>query len=514
MSQGQRGFRGGLILLTALLALGMALPMAAVFGAPKPRSNKPNIILILTDDQDYDSIQYLPRVQQLAAQGVSFSNFLATTPICCPSRVTFLRGQYVHNHNVRYNASPGGAFPQFHKLNLDRSTVATWMQQAGYRTGFYGKFLNAYPQGVSDRWMPKGWNDWAAIKRGHYVNFTLNVNGKAVNFGASKGKRGKKAKKSSNYTTRVLGKKANNFIVASAKAKQPFFIQISTQAAHTPLVPEARFRNLFAGVLAPRTSAFGVKPSDPPAWVQGWPGMTDARAAKIDSDYRKRLQTLMSVDTMLGQLQKTLRKTGQANNTYIIFTSDNGWLAGAHNVEGKQSAYTESIRVPLIISGPGVQRGVQENRIVLNTDIGPTIAALGGAKTPGWVDGRSIVPLLRGEDPGQWRTGALIEYWQFPGKKTLAWDGDLRSLAAHGPLPPDYKALRTEDMLYVEYSTTGEHELYDLETDPDSLTNLYNFASGDLKEELQQGVEALANCKAQSCRDAENNAPTPDLPEP
>lgn len=512
-----RGRAGWRRCLCALLALLIILPSLAEWGtATAQPSGRPNIILIVTDDQDFASLQHLPEMRRLADEGMSFENFLVTTPICCPSRTTILRGQYTHNHGVRYNFAPGGAFDAFKRNKLGNSTVATWLQAAGYRTGFYGKFLNGYPGGIELTWQPRGWNEWAAISRGHYVNYTLNVNGKPIKYG----------KKKKDYLTTVLGRRANSMIGRSAKADKPFFAMIAPQAAHNPLIPEARFRGEFAAVQAPRGPAFGEPDvSDKPSWVRQWPAMTPDRAAKIDKGYRGRLELLMSVDAMIGRLRASLEKHDLAQSTYIIVTSDNGWLAGAHNTEGKQSAFPESIRVPAIVWGPGVPAGTVERRIVLSNDLAPTLADLAGATVPAWVDGRSFAPLLRGEDL-PWRTGALIEYWRYPGGgsdeerrrwQEAAWDGDLPSIAAAmpGPLPPTYRALRTEDALYVEYET-GDAEYYDIAQDPHYLCNLLGDTSTDQAcvglsapghdelDALADRLDALATCSAAACRAAED----------
>lgn len=546
-----------LLLLSSLLSVipGDVPPVLAV-----QENAKPNIILIVTDDQDFASLAQMPNVQALAAEGLTFTNFLVTTPICCPSRASIMRGQYAHNHQVRYNEAPGGAFIEFYDRDLGDDSVFSWLAAAGYQTGVYGKFLNDYPAGVSRRWKPAGVSDWAALTRGHYQDFTLNQNGRQVDY-----------KGPENYQTTVLGNLANEEMVRSERDNAPFFLYISPLAVHTPLISEPKQVGRFAGVTAPRTPAFGeADTSDKPGWVRQWNAMTPERAAAIDDNYRQRLEALASVDDLVGRLRETLRVTGQADNTYIVFTSDNGWLAGAHNMEGKQSAYTESLRVPTVIWGPGVRAGETEDRVALNIDLAPTIAEWAGAKPAGFVDGRSLVPLLGTGEPAVWRETALIEYWRHsedypkprrerraplvpatprPGqpaadgsvaatpsatiggdhaatpaprqrpprirKQRLSrfeqramdneWDGDLDAIAGAGALPPGYVALRSREFLYVEY-TTGEREYYDLVTDPFELENRYDQLTAADRERLSARVAELKSCAGAACRAAEDQA--------
>ncbi len=511
--------------LLALLAL--ILPMIATVALGSPvaaKGNRPNFIIIQTDDQDVASMRYLPAVSQLAKDGVTFRNFFVTTPICCPSRVSLLSGQYAHNHRVLYNSAPGGGFPEYLKRPVERSHVAAWMQDAGYRTGFFGKFLNGYPQGAGFTWTGKGWSEWSALLSGHYFDFVLNVNGTKVPY-----------LDGLDNSTIALGKRAGTMVRDSAKAGEPFFVWIAPQASHTPLYSEPRFRGKFTGVEAPRTPDYAeADVTDKPGWVREWGAMSYERGVAIDANYRDRLETLMSVDAMLADLRQTLTKTGQASNTWIFFTSDNGWLAGSHNAEGKQSAYDASAKVPMVVFGPGVPKGRSIYDIALNIDIAPTILDLAGVNIPVTVDGRSFAPFLRGQRPASWRKYALFEYFRKQGgdeddeagdrslsvmyeDEEAAWDYDRDYFSVRpsglGALPPAYQAIRSLSYLYVQYPKTGEREFYDLAHDPAMLCNLL----GDLTDadcvrmgvgpiwaplvvRYQRIADVMATCKGQNCR--------------
>ncbi|MFM9108326.1 MAG: sulfatase [Chloroflexota bacterium] len=514
--------------IAALVALAaMLLPMIGAIGLGSPAQagpTRPNFIIIQTDDQDVASIRYLPSVKAMAREGVTFRNFFVTTPICCPSRVSMLSGQYAHNHRVLYNSAPGGGFPEFRKRPVERSNLAVWMQDAGYRTGFFGKFLNGYPQGAGPAWVGSGWTEWSALLSGHYFDFVLNVNGAKVMYPDAR-----------DNSTIAIGARAGAMIRSTARSGEPFFVVISPQASHTPLYSEERYRGIFGGVTAPRTPDYAEADTrDKPEWVRQWGMMTYERGVAIDANYRDRLETLMSVDAMLANLRRTLQATGQAGNTWIFFTSDNGWLAGAHNAEGKQSAYDASAKVPMVVFGPGAPRGRTIPELAQTIDIAPTVLNLAGLPIPRTVDGRSLAPFLRGEQPPRWRKYALFEYFRkqggdeddeagersltvMPEDLDAAWDYDYDYFSVRpnrlGALPPAYQGVRSQDYLYVQYPKTGEREFYDLASDPYMLCNMLGDATDadcvalgspqpwpPLIVRLSRIADVLSKCKGEVCR--------------
>jgi arylsulfatase A-like enzyme len=455
---------------------------------PPARPNGPNVILIVTDDEDADaeSIAAMPRLKSyLTDQGTTFANSFVNVPLCCPSRSSILRGQYAHNHGVLSNHKPRGSFERFHALGSERSTVATWLQAAGYRTVLLGKYLNGYPSPLDPTYVPPGWDEWASPVGGtEYIgyNYRLNENGAVVAYG----------NRPEDYLTDVLAGKATDFIRRTADDNRPFFMYLAPRAPHTPAAPALRHQDEYSGVMAPRPPSFNEEEvSDKPDWVRSKPPLSPDQIAEIDELYRRRLQSMLAVDEMLDAIVGALQATGRLENTYLIFTSDNGFQLGQHRVDtGKRTAYEGSIRVPLIVRGPGVPAARVIDDLAVNIDLAPTVAELAGAPVPEFVDGRSLVPLLTGSSsPADWRRAFLVEYWPEAGDEVSR-----------------FQALRTQDHLYVEYQT-GERELYDLSSDPDELESLYPAADPGLVAKLSARMAELRRCAGANCRAAEMPAP-------
>ncbi|MBW3633162.1 MAG: sulfatase [Chloroflexi bacterium] len=486
----------------------------------------PNIIVIVTDDLDARSVACLPNVQALlAAEGVTFTNAFATTPLCCPSRASILRGQYAHNHGVLSNSGDNGGFPTFYRLGDEESTVATWLQDTGYRTALVGKYLNRYPKGAPASHVPPGWDEWSAFASSdedeggsYYSGYALNVDGDTVFYG----------QQPAEYSTDVLTAEATDFVDRAATSGDPFFLYIAPFAPHGPSTPASRHTGAFADVQAPRPPSFDEDDvSDKPTWVQALPPLRADQIALLDDRYQRRLRSLLAVDEMVASLIETLTAAGTLDNTYILFTSDNGYHLGEHGIPvGKQSPYDESLRVPLIVRGPGVPTGVVEEAIALNIDLAPTFAELAGASPAPFVDGRSLVPLLHGETPAGWRQGFLVEHygrtlpdqWGTSGPVPMeeaSRDGDEDDLEEAdgdeviGVTPidsPPYLGLRTEQYLYVEYAN-GERELYDMPADPYQLQNLAATADPALLADLAARLDQLRVCAGADCRSAEDTLP-------
>ena len=392
----------------------VAACVAAAGFASLPRHERaqpspPNILFVLTDDLDAAELAYMPNVKSLLAdQGVSFANYFVNVSLCCPSRTTTLRGQYAHNSGVRTNGGGNGGFERAYKTGIEQSTAATWLQAAGYRTAMYGKYLNGYPRTAPANYVPPGWTDWASSVAGNAYaeyNYTLNENGQSARYGSS----------ASDYGTDVYARKAAAFMRRAATDKAPFFIYLAVYAPHGPATPAPRHASLFPGARAPRTPSFNeADVSDKPAYIRNRPVLRPRAIATIDSLYRKRLQSLQAVDEAIAHLVDTLQATGQLDNTFIVFTSDNGFHLGQHRLAtGKQTAYEEDIHVPLIVRGPGVPAGRTVEHFAGNVDLAPTFADVGGAAVPTFVDGRSLVPLLRGvlPAPAAWRQVFLVDHW-------------------------------------------------------------------------------------------------------
>jgi arylsulfatase A-like enzyme len=453
-----------------------------LWAAERTTADPPNIILILADDLDAEAIAFMPQLHSLLTdQGVSFPNYFANVPLCCPSRASILRGQYAHNHQVLTNRAPEGGFLKFRNLGHEASTIATWLQDAGYRTVLLGKYLNGYPDN-DETYIPPGWDEWYAVVNGLYFNYRLNENGQLVQY----------TTRERDYETDVLASKAANFIRRTAPAA-PFFIYLVPNAPHGPLIPAPRHQNEFMDMSAPRPPSFNESDvNDKPMWVRNLPILNAADIAQIDEDYRKRLQMMLAVDDMIKTLVDTLEALNELDQTYIFFSSDNGFHQGEHRIAvGKNTVYEESIHLPLIVRGPDVPTGETRPQLVSVVDIAPTFAELAGATIPEFVDGHSLLPLLNIFPPADgWRNAVLIEHW-------VNRDEGI----------PEFQALRTGSTIYVEYET-NEREFYRLQNDPFELENLYPTTDSALLTQLALRLDKLRDCIGADC------FPTDDIIEP
>ncbi len=367
-----------------------------------------------------------------------------------------------------------------------------------------GKYLNGYPASVLPTHVPAGWNEWYSPAAGNpYSNFNyvMNENGKLVRYGS----------RPEDYLTDVVARKSVDFIERAAAKGQPFFIHLALYVPHSPATPAPRHAQLFTNAQLPRPPSFNeADVSDKPGFIRNRPLLTERQIAQMQDFYRKRLQSLQAVDEMLARLVEALKAVGQLENTYIFFTSDNGFHMGEHRLNpGKQTAYEEDIRVPLIVRGPGVPSGQALEHLIGNIDLAPTFAELGGAVIPNFVDGRSLVPLLRGSPPAEdtWRQGFLIEHWTNQGRAVSAsapdgiWEppDPMELEQTHQLAIPQFAAIRTKDHLYVEY-VTGERELYDLKADPYQLESLHARADPQLLQRLSEDLAQLKTCVGASCQ--------------
>jgi arylsulfatase A-like enzyme len=477
------GAAAGLYAGSAVAALGAA-----------QHGSRPNIALILTDDMRVDDLAFMPNVQSLLVdQGVTFANFAATSPGCAPARASILRGQYPHNHGILRGSGDLGGADVFRDSGYESSTIATWLQDAGYRTALIGKYLNGYGATVEPTYIPPGWDEWDVATREGYSRFELNENGTLTRY---------KSGDEEQYSTDVLARKAETFVTAAAQADEPFFLYLAPRAPHGPAEPASRHASAFADVDLPRTDALGEEDvTDKPHWVQLLPKLDDSALAELDGYYRARLQTLLAVDEMVAGLVASLERAGALDDTFIVFTSDNGYSLGEHRiVQEKGSPYEQDIMVPLVIRGPGIPAGVTIDALASQADLAPTFAAWAGADAPGFVDGRSLAAIASGEPASaSWRTTILIE--QFANNP------------ARTEKQPAFEALRTGDLIFVAYGS-GERELYDLAADPLELQNLATRANPALVTELLGRAEAMKMCAGETCRAIESAPLTATLATP
>jgi N-acetylglucosamine-6-sulfatase len=357
-----------------LLLFGLAAAESVTAGAEsvQQRAARPNVLVIMTDDQTVESLRVMGNVKALLAdQGTSFDSSFATFSLCCPSRATFLTGQYAHNHGVMGNAPPAGGYARLDGSN----TLPVWLQRAGYHTVHIGKYLNGYP-GPNRTHVPPGWTEWyGSIDPSTYrfYNYTLNENGRLVTYGRDP----------ASYQADVYSRKAVDAVRRLAPAAAPFFVSVAFLAPHsggppepddprgigTP-VPAPRHRNRYAAEPLPQTPAFNeADVSDKPAGIRNRPALTGPQITSVTESYRQRLESLLAVDDAVAALVAALRETGELERTLIVFTSDNGFFHGEHRVPyGKVMVYEPSIRVPLIMRGPGgFTGGRMIDNIITNT---------------------------------------------------------------------------------------------------------------------------------------------------
>ena len=463
---------------------------------------RPNIILILADDLDerLGTIQYMPNLKKyLADQGVTVEDFLVTTPMCCPSRVNILRGQYTHNHQVYNNSAPDGGFAKLYATGEEESTLAVWLQAAGYRTALIGKYLNAYPNPDDRTYIPPGWTEWYSPGRKNAYDgydYYLNENGTLVPYGPDE----------ENYFTDVMNRKTTDFIERAAKDETPFFLYITPFVPHEPAVAARRHEDLLQDIQAPRTPSFNeVEINDKSPLLQSNPLLTVEDEAKIDEYYRRRGLSMLAVDEMIADLFATLETSGELENTYVIFTSDQGFTLGQHRLlRGKSSLFEEDIVVPFIVRGPGLPAGVMVKPFLAGSiDIAPTIAEWGGVIPPAFVDGRSFASaLLSGNVPAGWRNGFLLRQYTFSGDEDEASLPGLLSLLDVIQInePLSYSAgIRTLQYTYNEHPD-GFVELYDLVQDPYQMENIASTAAPLLMDGFSKWLSQLKTCKSEKCR--------------
>jgi N-acetylglucosamine-6-sulfatase len=449
-------------------------------------SKRPNIVFILTDDLSFNLLQYMPHVIEMKKNGVTFSNYFVSDSQCCPSRSSIFTGRYPHNTGVFTNGGKDGGYLVFRARGNERETFATALSDTGYRTAMLGKYLNGYLP--AKHFAAPGWKKWAVAGWGYpEFNYDLRHGNKVLHYG----------KKPKDYLTDVLSRMAVNFI--SKEDSSPFFIEVATFAPHAPYTPAPRDVNAFPGLRAPRTPAFNAVPdTNAPEWLREIPPLTEDEISKIDGDFRKRAQSVLAVDKMIGDLQAAVAAIGKERNTYFVFSSDNGLHMGEHRLRpGKMTAFDSDIHVPLIVTGPMVPAGHTVNEVVENIDLCPTFTELTGAATPSNIDGRSLVALLHGKRAAGWRKTALIEH-----HGPLRDQSDPDAPAHHSGNPPSYDAIRTQTSIYVEY-VTGEKEYHNLVLDPYELHNIFASLSTDSKKWLHAKLEILKNCQdAGSCSTA------------
>ncbi|HSJ94349.1 MAG TPA: sulfatase [Gaiellaceae bacterium] len=431
-----------------------------------PGQTKPNIVLVLTDDQRWDTLWAMPGVlETIAANGVTFTNGFVVNPQCCPIRASLLTGSYSHGTGVYRNTPPNGGFEAFR----DRRTIATALKAQGYTTALVGKYLNGYGAGAeagAPAYVPPGWDTWAAFHGPpRYYRYSLALGPQVVRVGSG----------SERYSTTALGELALSFL---RTAQEPFFLEFAPFAPHAPATPPP------AGVPLEDDLSWW-KPTrtrerdrrDKPAHVRTLAPLTASEVSNIARFERRQILAIAAVDDVVRRIVGELEARNVIGRTLIVFTSDNGMAWGAHELAAgaKYVPYEEAIRVPLVVRYDPLTAGRarDDERLVLNLDLAPTFAAFAGARLPR-MDGRDLRPLLRPSSAPSWRNDFLIEHLFTGGRERV----------------PTYCGLRTRRYKYVAYQT-GEFEFYDLARDPKEFHNLHARQEvRGLERELQSRLSA------------------------
>jgi N-acetylglucosamine-6-sulfatase len=493
--------------LIAVVAAGLAMATALALAPSEPaapaaagaQATPPNVIVLLTDDQETYSMRVMKTVRkELKRKGTTMKRFYDNFPLCCPARTTIFTGQYAHNHHVLSNVPPDGGYGVFNELH-GNNYLPLWLQAAGYRTSYIGKFENGYAEpdeyGTTPSDVPFGWDDWHVLapSRAQYFNYRLNNNGTLRQY----------SEREEDYSTYVFTNKARRFVRQNAKVDIPFYLELGYAAPHgggggdpgrscnRAAVPAPEdlgaLKTKNKGVLPPSFNEADV--TDKPSVVAQRDPLTPGQIRDTLRKRRCAWESLLAVDRSVGEIIDEIKRDGIRENTYIFFLSDNGFLRGEHRIrDNKRYLYEESARVPFIARGPGINRGGKSNDVAVNADLTATVLHLTGASPGLTQDGQSLLPSL--QNPNLELGRAIL-------------------LEAYGG--PPIKGVRTSRYLYTEWDTGGlpERELYDTDADPYQLTNLANDpAYLPVVAQLGQEVRQLEGCAGASCRTAPSGSLT------
>jgi N-acetylglucosamine-6-sulfatase len=542
--------------LAALLAALVFAGLQSADAAQQSAQQRPSFVVIQTDDETLDQlyasldvggveVQAMPYTQALIAnRGITFNRYYVPYPLCCPSRVSLLTGRYTHNNNVRGNVPPNGGYTGFKARGAYSHNIATWLQGAGYRTVHIGKFLNGYGDEPYDNGtdLPPGWSVWHSVLRAdtnhYFYGYTLNDKGAIVgpigdpgswetreygerdDFGCPLAPlNGKPCL----YATDVFSRIASEEI-AGTSPEQPFYLQLDYTAPHgdfrRPAGPEPAMRhyNTFAGAPYPHSRSEGFNEgnvNDKPRFIREAPYLSLQEIHTYRVYYQKALESLRSIDEGVKLVVDTLGGLHRLRNTYILFTSDNGFFYGEHRLTGgKFLAYEPATHLPLLIRGPGIKAGTSTGELAANIDIAPTILELAGAEADKSVDGRSLVPYM--QDPAL-RSRRPILFESFVETNDVEANGEPtaqrarntagasraggRATASIVAPPKDYLGIRLGPYKYIEWPS-GEKELYDIAKDPNELNNIVRVGNlSPIRAFLHAQLVRLEGCVGRGCQE-------------
>ena len=500
--------------LCILLVLYSLLALVAADASGEVNARPPNIVFLLTDDQDVtaQSLNYMPKLGKLMRQeGTEFSNYFVPTGLCCPSRSTIIRGQFCHNTKIWDNGDLNnstylsGGFRKWIAEGLENTTIATLLRDAGYQTFLIGKYLNGYEDNEASH-VPVGWDSWYGMTNTAYYGPHFSQQGKLL------------VTSNDTYQTDFISKVAQSFIKNRDKTK-PFFLYVAPFAPHAPSTPAKRHANLFNNYTAPRYPSYNPDSAiqnQKPSWLHQIPPLSDTQIADIDEFYRNRLRALQGVDEMLENITNLLDTESITNTTYLFYMGDNGQHLGDYRLPGgKRQAYDTDIRVPFLVRGPGIKGSLNVTEVVMSIDLLPTWIELAGAKMPKTyeVDGKSMVPLLRGSLPPQprvntYRSVALAEMYGGSSNMGTRYIG-MKGFEKNKFWNNTYQAVRVingsdwaegANWMYAEWCT-GEREFYNVTEDPHEIHNLINSTNSTLLSKLSALTELLGSCAGKNCTD-------------
>ncbi|KAJ3526385.1 hypothetical protein NM208_g11212 [Fusarium decemcellulare] len=509
--------------MAGLLSLCIALLAIAgnVLGSSYS-TKRPNIVMIISDDQDRQlgSMDYMPALhRELMSKGVEFTNHFATVSNCCPSRASLLRGQAAHSTNITHVRPPGGNYDKWRLSGEDNNYLPHWVKTAGYRAEYVGKFLNGYST-ANYHIAPKGWDHIDSLLE-PYINDFNNV---------VMSQNGERPVQYRNFhstdVTRIKGIDRLNRLLDD---EEPFLLVIAPYAPHVagsdPPAPLARHEDMFPGLKAPRFDNWN--PSDEiqrqkSVFLKDMKPMNSSSIDQADNLYRRRIQSIQGVDEIIEDVVKTLEAKGELDNTYVLFTTDNGYHIGAHRLPGgKALPYIQDTNLPLVVRGPGIPHNVTSNIASAHLDFAPTFLDIMGLPKEQWpefLDGRSLLPEWLDPVPevkpevGSAKEILNIEFW---GDKIV----EVPDYAGVKLNNNSYKSLRIvseeASWMFVTWCT-NEIELYNTTADP---WEIHNLARGNVKPEHQRLLDRLnaillvtKSCTGDSCRNPWSVLQPPNRP--
>ncbi len=571
-------------LLALLCALALSVSQANALETEEepplnPNSEPPSFVLIQTDDQTLDELyatfsaypgapetRAMPNtLELLAKKGETFNRYYVSYPLCCPSRVSLLTGRYAHNTGVKGNVQPNGGYFGFSFRAANEHNLATWLHGAGYRTIHIGKFLNGYGDEPYDNGtaVPPGWDAWHTVLNAdthhYFYGYTLNNNGQVSEPYGDSGSWETREYGTRDeygcpfeptegnpclYETDVFNWMAREELLATPP-EQPLYMQLDYAAPHGdfrhPAGPEPapRHYDWFKGAPLPHDRSEGFDEgnvSDKPAFIREAEHLTPSDKRTYRVYYDKALESLRSIDDGVKEVVDTLGELHRLRNTYILFTSDNGFFYGEHRlIGGKFLAYEPATHLPFLIRGPGIKPDSSTGELAGNIDIAPTILELAGVEPDKSVDGRSMVPFLR--DP-ELRTRRPLLFESFvqtsdveangaisstgegdggqaggngsTGTRQNGSSGAQSSSTAQASLlapPLNYEGIRLGPYKYIAWPD-GEKELYNINKDPNELNNIVKEPNYyPIRNFLHRQLRRFENCVGRECREV-----TPPLP--